>query len=113
MSTAEYKKTVYDRIGLVVRKGKREEYQQVAKEFGLTLSELFKNAVDVFIAEKGFQDLPVQNFKPAPMNDTQPKLSQAEQKLISDFNRLPADAQKAITKLIQTINNQNTQNQPE
>lgn len=50
MSTAEYKKAAYDRIGLVVKKGKREEYQQHAARIGLSVSEIFKLAVDEFIA---------------------------------------------------------------
>lgn len=52
MSTPEYKKETYDRIGLVVRKGKRAEYQQATEDFGMTQAEMFRLAVETFIAER-------------------------------------------------------------
>ena len=102
MSTAEYQKAAYDRIGLVVKKGKREEYQQAAQDFGLTLSELLKISIETYIADRSLQDLPV---KPAPISKPEsPKLSAEERRLLDEFNKLPPDVQKSIAKMIRTIN---------
>ena len=103
MSTAEYQKATYDRIGLVVKKGKREEYQQAAQDFGLTLSELLKISIETYIADRSLHDLPV---KPAPMAKEPPseKLSTQEKTLLDEFNRLPVDVQKAFLKTFKAIN---------
>lgn len=100
IANKKYRAKTYDTIGFDVPKGKREEYKQTAASLGLSLARFLFLAAEEF----GKANHAGENFRSAPMNDTQPKLSQAEQKLISDFNRLPADTQKAIAKLIQTIN---------
>lgn len=108
ISIRNYRQEKRDQLAVDVPKGKRDAYKQIAAELGISLSMLIQTAVETY----GGKNHAGEDFKPASVVDTQPKLSQAEQKLISDFNRLPVDTQKAIAKLIQTIN-QNTQNQPE
>ena len=105
MSTAEYRKEKYDNVSFKIPKGKREEYKQAADDFGIAQSEMFRLAVDTFIAEKSLQDLPVR----AVMLARQPvkpenQLSAEERKLIDEFNQLPTDAQKYLLKFVKAVN---------
>lgn len=54
----DYKKMHYDQIAFRVKKGKREEYQQAANDFGLGLSEMIRLAVETYIADRSLHDLP-------------------------------------------------------
>ena len=103
MSTPEYKRAKYDNFSFQAPKGKRLEYQQAAEDFGMTQAEMFRLAVETFIAERSLQDLPV---KPAPIErqPTAEKLSAQERTLLDEFNRLPVDAQKALLKFLKTLN---------
>lgn len=101
----EYKKLNYDQVSIRVKKGKREEYQQAAEDFGLGYAEMIRLAVDTFIAEKSLQDLPARIVKPAPISKPEsPKLSVEERRLLDEFNKLPPDVQKSIAKMIRAIN---------
>ena len=103
MSTAEYRKEKYDNVSFKVPKGKRQEYQQAAADFGIAQSEMFRQAVEIFIAEKSLQDLPL---NPAPMKTQKPEnsLSSEQKKILDEFNQLSIETQKAFMKLFKTIN---------
>ena len=96
------RKERYDNILIRVKKGKREEYQQAAQDFGIGFWELIQTAVETYIADRSLHDLPV---KPAPISKPEsPKLSAEERRLLDEFNKLPPDVQKSIAKMIRTIN---------
>ncbi|MBR4152752.1 MAG: hypothetical protein IKT98_07305 [Selenomonadaceae bacterium] len=105
MSTAEYKKATYDRIGLVVRKGKRKEYQQAADDFGLSLSELIKIAIEKFIAEQSYESFTSQTIKTPFTPKSEQKLTEEQKRLVEEFSNLPVDTQKAFMKVFTSINN--------
>ena len=94
----EYKKLNYDNILVRVKKGKKEEYQQSADSLGLGQAEMIRQAIEEFI-----QNHAGENLSLATQNQEQ-KLSAADKKLIEEFNQLPAETQKALIKLIQSIN---------
>lgn len=102
----EYKKANYDQVSIRVKKGKREEYQQAAENFGLGYAEMIRLAVETFIAERSLQDLPV---KPASMNKqpTAEKLTSSERTLLDEFNQLPTDAQKSLIRFLRSVNQHN------
>lgn len=50
-----YKVENYDQMLVRVRKGKRSEYQQAAREFGISLRELVQTGVEEFIARRRAQ----------------------------------------------------------
>ena len=103
MSISEKRRMeLYDRLGIWLEKGKREEYKQAAEDFGISLRELVQTSVETFIAERSLQDLPV---KPAPVSKPESQeLSAEERRLLDEFNKLPPDVQKSIAKMIRTIN---------
>ena len=115
MSSRAYQKGAYDRIGLVVKKGLRTEYQQAAEDFGLSLSELFKTAVEAYIADRSLQSRPTSITTPAPMakSTTEPELTADQKRLVSEFSQLPTDVQKYLLKTIKAINGKRSANPPE
>lgn len=104
MSTAEYRKEKYDNVSFKIPKGKREEYKQAADDFGIAQSEMFRLAVDTFIAEKSLQDLPVRAVMLARQPEKPETLSADERRLLDDINQLPSDTRKALVKLVKSIN---------
>lgn len=42
----EFNKERYERINLTVKKGEREKYKAIADSYGMSMSELFRYAVD-------------------------------------------------------------------
>ena len=96
----EYKKANYDNILVRVKKGKKEEYQQVADDFGFGQAEMFRLAIEEFIANHtGEVMIPAQMA--ARSAD---KLSAEQKRLLAEFSKLPADAQKSLMKFLKTIN---------
>ena len=116
MSTPEYRKEKYDNVSFKVSKGKAEEYRQAARDFGIAQSEMFRQAVETFIAERSLQDLPVTSTPKSPptachaLMEQLPVvgtlLSKEQRLLLDEFNQLPVDTQKAIVKLIRSVNAQ-------
>ena len=105
MSTPEYQKEKYDNVSFKVPKGKSLEYKQAAQDFGMGQSEMFRLAVEKFIAEQSLQDLPVRIIKPASTKTPPPvAISAADKRLVEEFNQLPADVQKKTLALIRAIN---------
>ena len=98
----EYKKLNYDKIFFLARKGKRAEYQQAAKDFGISQSEMIRLAVETYILDRSLHDLPV---KPVPISKPESQeLSAEERRLLDEFNKLPPNIQKSIAKMIRAIN---------
>ena len=94
----EYKKANYDQIAIRVKKGKREEYQQAAEDFGLGQAEMFRLAIEYFISERRLQE-----FKPASSPKPE-SISAADKRLVEEFNQLPVEAQKHFLKAFKAIN---------
>lgn len=96
----EYKKANYDNILVRVKKGKKEEYQQIADDFGFGQAEMIRLAIEEFIANHTGEVM-----TPAPMAaQSANKLSAADKQLLDEFSKLPADAQKSLMKFLKTIN---------
>ncbi len=96
MSSPDYKKANYDQILFRVKKGKREEYQQVAESLGLSFWAFLQSGVEEYISNHAGEVMTPQP-KPEP-------LSAADKQLVEEFARLPADAQKYFLKAFKAIN---------
>ncbi len=46
-----YNAKTYDHINVLVKKGEKERYKKIAEEKGLSLSQLFVNAVEEYLAK--------------------------------------------------------------
>lgn len=89
----QYKAANYDSILVRVRKGKREEYKQVADNCGLGLMELFRRGVEEFIANHGGEI-------PAPRVDA---ITSEQRKILDALGELPPAVRKSIVKLISEL----------
>ncbi len=47
----KYNAKAYDQIKLVVKKGERDRYKRLAEQLGVSVNQLFLQAVEEFIAE--------------------------------------------------------------
>ncbi len=106
-ANAKYRAEKRDQLAVDVPKGKRDIYKQGAAELNLSLSMLIQNAVEEFIARHQADNLSI--VSQSASSPTQ-KLSATEKNLLAEFNKLPADTQKLILKLIQSINQNAKQN---
>lgn len=88
----EYKKTNYDQVAIRVKKGKREEYQQAAENFGLGYGEMIRLAVEKFIAERSGESF----TKP----EKPESLSADERRLVETFAKCPEHVKPAIRKIL-------------
>ena len=102
LAQQKYDQKSYDQILIKVKKGKRDEYQQAAESLGLGQMELFRRGVEEFIANHVSEVM-----TPAPMAaQSADKLSAEQKRLLDEFSKLPADAQKSLMKFLKTINAQ-------
>ena len=99
-----YRRTNYDTVTFRIKKGGLAEYQRAAADLGLGQAEMYRLAVEEFIANHAGGDfLPV--VKPAPITSSPAeKLSSQEKTLLVEFNKLPTDVRKALLKTIKAIN---------
>ena len=98
LAKAKYQQEKRTLIATEVSKEKGEFYRTTATEFGISLSKLVQNGVEEFIQNHAGQNLSL------VAQNSEPKLSAADKKLVEEFNQLPVDTQKVIAKLIATIN---------
>ena len=98
LAKAKYQQEKRTLIATEVSKEKGEFYRTTATEFGISLSKLVQNGVEEFIQNHAGQNLSL------VAQNSEPKLSAADKKLVDEFNQLPVDTQKALIKLIQSIN---------
>ena len=104
MSDYEYKAAKYDRVGFWVEKGTRAKYQLMAATIGLGQSEMFRRAVDEFIANHAAETCGELNHtQTAQIIDASPRLTGDEKKLIDAFNNLSPEAQKALLKFLDAL----------
>jgi len=107
----KYESKAYDQISFKVAKGKRDEYQQAANRLNLGQAELFRLAAEEFITRYiGGENLSVVETKPLAIVDNKQdkqNLSAEQKRLVDNFNQLPVETQKAISKLVKTLVNQN------
>ena len=99
----KYKETHYDQLLIRVKKGKREEYQRAASDFGMSFRELIQTSVEKFIAERSLQDYcpPITSeLKPASSPE---KLTLEERKILDAVEALPPTARKLLLKFIQEL----------
>ena len=102
LAVQKYRAKTYDTIGFDVPKGKREEFKTVAAGMGLSLAKFLLLAAESYGANHAGEEF--KTTTPAPMTTE-------ERKLIEDFNALPDDVRKSISKLIRQINQNQPQNQ--
>ena len=107
----KYESKAYDQISFKVAKGKRDEYQQAANRLNLGQAALFRLAAEEFITRYiGGENLSVVETKPLAIVDNKQdkqNLSAEQKRLVDNFNQLPVETQKAISKLVKTLVNQN------
>ena len=95
-----YKENNYDRMAIWVKKGRRENYKQSAAELGLSLATLVQKGVEEFIANHAGEEFPPRRLPESPPE----KFTPEQRRLVEEFNQLPAETQKALVKLMRTIN---------
>ena len=94
----KYRKEKRDQMTVEIPKGKREVYKQIAADLGISLALLVQFSVEDYGRNHGSE-----NALSIGAEESE-RFSAADRKLVEEFNQLPADTQKAITKLIATIN---------
>ena len=104
-SDYEYKKANYDQILIRVKKGKQVAYTEAAAALGIGRMEMFRRAVDEFIANHAAETYggELNHTQPAQIVDTSPRLTGDEKKLIDAFNNLSPEAQKALLKFLDAL----------
>lgn len=98
MAVKKYRSEKRDQISFDVPKGKRDEFKQLANLLGMSLQGLFVNAVEAYGRNHGSENAL------SISSEESERFSPADRKLVEEFNQLPVDTQKAVVKLIQTIN---------
>ena len=103
-SDYDYKKANYDQILIRVKKGKQAEYTAAATALGLSKMEMFRQAVDEFIARHAPEKVGELNqTQPAQIVDASPQLTGDEKRLVDAFNNLSPEAQKALLKFLDAL----------
>lgn len=95
----KYRQEKRDQITAEVPKGKRDAYKLIAAELNLSLSMLIQNGVEEYGRNHASKDF----LATLPTPETK-SLSPADEKLIAEFSKLPADAQKSLMQFLRTIN---------
>ena len=96
IAVLKYRAKAYDRISIDVPKGKREEYNQSAAKLKTSLAKLIQVAVEEYTKKEGIEiPLPTPEAK---------SLSPADERLLDEFSKLPADAKKHLVELAKIIN---------
>ena len=90
-----YKDVNYDRLAILVRKGKRDEYKAAAAGYGLGYAEMIRLAIEEYISNHGGE---VVAEKPEPE-----KLSPEQRRLIDASSKLPESTRKIISKLVEDL----------
>ena len=104
MSNYEYKTTRYESISFWVEKGTRAKYRLVANSIGVGQSEMIRRAIDEFIANHASEKLDELNqTQPAQIVNAPPKLTGDEKRLVDAFNNLSPEAQKALIKFLDAL----------
>lgn len=58
LSQQKYNDKTYDRLAILVKKGKRDEYKQAAEERGLKYAEMIRLAIEEFIENHPVKESP-------------------------------------------------------
>ncbi len=95
LAKAKYQQEKRSLIAAEVSKAKGKEYKQKAASLGLSLSALIQRSIESYGANHAGEEFMPPT--PAPMTAD-------ERKLIEEFNALPDDVRKSISKLIRQIN---------
>ena len=98
LAVLKYRAKAYDRLSTDIPKGKRDAYNLAASELGLSLSKLIQNGVEEFIARHAATDTE------SPAQVAAEKLSADDRRLVEEFAKLPADAQKHFLKAFAAVN---------
>ena len=107
LAAAKYRQENCDQLAVDIPKGKKALYKQAAAEMGLSLTALIQNGVEGFVNERCEGFFQRENFSPITQNvASTEKLSANEKRLVEEFNQLPVETQKALLKLVKTINEQ-------
>jgi len=101
----EYKNANYDRLAIWIKKGKRDEYKQAAAQQGMSLAAFLTRAADLLV-QYGVEDFANHAATDAesPAQVAAEKLSADERRLVEEFAKLPADAQKHFLKAFAAVN---------
>lgn len=99
MAVKKYRQEKRDQISFDVPKGKREELKRSAALLGMTLQGLFVNSAEEFIKNHAGKDF----LATLPTPETK-SLSPADERLLDEFSKLPADAKKHLVELAKIIN---------
>ncbi len=114
LAQEKYNKENYDRLAILIKKGKRDEYHAKAAEFGLGYAEMIRVAIEEFIQRHAGEDFSEANQLTATSMSTDEKpgetLSREEKKLLEDFRQMPANLQKHVRGLIRAINGAQAEN---
>lgn len=105
----KYNEANYDRLAILIRKGKREEYKAAATELGYGYAEMIRLAIEEFIQRHAGENFHVQTITAQPTE----KISPTQRRLLDAVEKLPADAQKSLLKFIESLNKANAAENPD
>ena len=93
----QYEANTYDTITFKARKGKNAEWTEAAGIIGLGKMEMFRRAIDEFIARHG------NGIALSATDNLEPKITAQQKKLLDAVDALPEDAQKTLLKFLQQL----------
>lgn len=94
----EYKDSNYDRLAILVRKGKRDEYKAAASDLGLGYAEMIRSAVEEYIQRHRGEVV-----IPATAKVAAEKISADERRLLDAAAKFPQDTRKLFLKLVEDL----------
>lgn len=106
LAQEKYNKENYDRLAILIKKGKRDEYHAAAAAIGLGYAEMIRAAIEEFIQRHAGEDFSEANQLAAGASTVEKPgetLSREEKKLLEDFRQLPVNSQKHVRGVIRAI----------
>ena len=102
LANANYRAKAYDRISIDVKKGKRDAYNEAAKDLNLSLAMLIQLGTEEFIHNHAGEKISVPGdvtTKSVP----EKKLTAAERRLVETFGRLPEKTRAKFAGLLENV----------
>ena len=113
LAQEKYNKENYDRLAILIKKGKRDEYHAAAAAIGLGYAEMIRAAIEEFIQRHAGEEWTANQLTAAGVSSVSAgastvekpgeTLSREEKKLLEEFRQMPVNSQKHVRGLIRAI----------
>ena len=84
-------------INLVVEKGRHVIYKQAAERMAVSVSKLFRLAVDEYLRNHMSGELGIEE-------EEMKELTEREEEMLEEFGKLPPGVQRSVTAMIRSFN---------